>query len=393
MQKRSLTSSITLGAVLLGAVALFGMPATAQQVEAPPPPQQEPEAAPPEQPPAPPEEQPEAAPPPEEAPQMQMPQQPEPPDVPEVVATVNGEEIAGEEFQEAFMQFSQMMMMQGQQPMSEQEVLDQLINTRILEIRAEEAGIEVDEDEVQEQIDELAEQFGGEEELAQLLQQQGIDADELEDMIRQDLRNAEFRDQIADVEVTDEEVEEMYEELRQMGEFEEDERADIQHIFIEGMTEEDREAGQEEILEAYQRIAEGEDFEVVAGEVSEDPATAEEGGRMQLERGMLQGMPEFEEQAFEAPIGEVTEPFMSEQGWHILRVLERHEAGTVPLEEVEDEIRDFVRQNKQGEQLQEWVEAERAEMDIEILMDPDAEPEAPAAPQAPEMELDPDMMP
>ncbi len=382
MQKRSLRSTLTLAAVLLGAAALLGMPAAAQQVEAPPPPQQQPEAAPPEQP--------EAAPPPEEAPQMQMPQQPQPPDVPDVVATVNGEEISGEDFQEAFMQFSQMMMMQGQQPLSEQEVLDQLINTRILEIRAEEAGIEVPDEDVQEQLDELAEQFGGQEQLAQLLQQQGIDPDELEDMIRQDLRNAAFRDQVADVEVTDEEVQEMYEELREMGEFEEGERAEIQHIFIEGMTEEDLEAGQQAITDAYQRLADGEEFDDVAMDVSEDPTTAQEGGRMELERGMLPGMPEFEEQAFEAPIGEVTEPFMSEQGWHILRVIERHEAGTVELEEVEDEIRDFVRQNKQGEELQQWVEAERAEMDIEILMDPAAEPEAPAAPEAPE--LDPDVM-
>ncbi len=372
MQKRIWTSIMTLAAALMCAAALVGTPAAAQQVEAPPPPQQQPEAAPPQQ----------------EAPQMQMPQQPQAPDVPDVVARVNGEEITGEEFQDAFMQFTQMMMMQGQQPLSEQEVLDQLINTRVLEIRAEEAGIEVPDEEVQEQLDELAEQFGGQEQLAQLLEQQGIDPDELADMIRQDLRNAAFRDQVAAVEVTDEEVQEMYEELLQMGEFEEGERADIQHIFIEGMTEEDLEAGQQQIADAYQRIAEGEDFEDVALDVSEDPMTAQEGGHMQLERGMLPSMPEFEEQAFTAPIGEVTDPFMSEQGWHILRVIERHEAGTVPLEDVEEDIRQFVRQNKQGERLQEWVEAERAEMDIEILMDPAAEPEAPAAPEAPEIDLD-----
>ncbi|MFP4193250.1 MAG: peptidylprolyl isomerase, partial [Candidatus Hydrogenedentota bacterium] len=328
--------------------------------------------------------------PPQQPPQMQMPQQPEPPDVPDVVAQVNGEEITGEEFQEAYMQFSQMMMTQGQQPLSEQEVLDQLVNTRILEIRAEEAGIEVPDEDVQEQLDELAEQFGGEEQLEQLLEQQGIDRDELDDMIRQDLRNAAFRDEITDVEVTDEEVQEAYDELREMGEFEQGERADIQHIFIEGMTEEDREAGEEEISDAYQRIEDGEAFEDVASDVSEDPTSAEEGGRMEIERGMLPGMPEFEEQAFEAPTGEVTEPFMSEQGWHIMQVIEREEGGTVPLEEVEEDIREFVRQNEQGEQLQEWVEAERAEMDIEILMDPAEEAEEPAAPEAPE--LDPDAM-
>ncbi|MFO7776652.1 MAG: peptidylprolyl isomerase [Candidatus Hydrogenedentota bacterium] len=384
MQKRLLTSTVTLAAAVMGAVALVGIPAVAQQVEAPPPPQEQGQ---------PPQQQQQGQPPqgqgqpPQQPPQMQMPQQPQPPDVPDVVARVNGEEVTGEEFQEAYMQFSQMMMTQGQQPLSEQEVLDQLINTRILEMRAEEAGIEVPDEDVQEQLDELAEQFGGEEQLTQLLEQQGIDRDELDDMIRQDLRNAAFRDEITDVEVTDEEVQETYDELREMGEFEQGEQADIQHIFIEGMTEEDREAGEEEISDAYQRIADGEDFEDVASDVSEDPTSAEEGGRMEIERGMLPGMPEFEEQAFEAPIGEVSEPFMSEQGWHIMRVIEREEGGTVPLEEVEEDIREFVRQNQQGEQLQEWVEAEREEMDIEILMDPAEESEAPAAPQ-----LDPDAM-
>ncbi len=55
-------------------------------------------------------------------------------------------------------------------------------------------------------------------------------------------------------------------------------------------------------------------------------------------------------------------------------------------EDLDEELDNFVRQEKQQEQLQALIEDARGDMDIEILIDPeDIEIEAPAPPQMPQM--------
>jgi peptidyl-prolyl cis-trans isomerase D len=92
-----------------------------------------------------------------------------------------------------------------------------------------------------------------------------------------------------------------------------------------------------EIEAAAERIAKGEAFEQVAAELSEDPGSKIRGGDLGFfARGqMVKG---FEDAAFALTPGQTSPPVKTEFGWHLIKLEERQDALTRPLEAVRDEI-------------------------------------------------------
>jgi peptidyl-prolyl cis-trans isomerase C len=82
------------------------------------------------------------------------------------------------------------------------------------------------------------------------------------------------------------------------------------------------------------RVAGGEDFSAVAKLESDDTGSAAKGGDLgEFKRGMM--VPPFEQAAFAAKVGEITEPVKSPFGYHIIKV-ESHT--TKPMADVKAEI-------------------------------------------------------
>ena len=90
------------------------------------------------------------------------------------------------------------------------------------------------------------------------------------------------------------------------------------HILVE--TEDEADA-------VIERLDAGEDFAVVATEVSIDTGTGPNGGSLDCNLASVYA-PEFAEAAVAAPIGEVTEPVETEFGYHIIVVESRTVAAT-----------------------------------------------------------------
>jgi len=81
----------------------------------------------------------------------------------------------------------------------------------------------------------------------------------------------------------------------------------------------------EEAQAAVARLDAGEDFTVVAAEVSTDPGSGANGGSLGCS-SPAGYVAEFADATMTAPIGEVTEPVESEFGFHIILVEDRTEA-------------------------------------------------------------------
>ncbi len=78
-------------------------------------------------------------------------------------------------------------------------------------------------------------------------------------------------------------------------------------------------------FEARKRIIDGEDFAVVAQELSQDPGSAANGGELGwFSRGQM--VPEFEDAAFSLAVNEISQPVKTEFGFHIIQVEEKDEA-------------------------------------------------------------------
>jgi len=145
---------------------------------------------------------------------------------------------------------------------------------------------------------------------------------------------------VGQVEVTDERLAQYYEEHKE--EFRQDEQVRARHILFKlpqqaGAEEEARIRAEAEAV--LSRIRAGEDFAAVAAQVSQDSASAQQGGDLGFfKRGDM--VKSFEDVAFGLKPGTASEPVRTEFGYHIIKVEEVQEAGYRPLALVIGELRE-----------------------------------------------------
>jgi foldase protein PrsA len=124
---------------------------------------------------------------------------------------------------------------------------------------------------------------------------------------------------------------------------------------------------EEEARDAYERVDTGEDFAIVAQEVSTDTSTAELGGELgSVTLGQISARygEDLERAAFSMSAGDMR-VVQSDGQWYVVRVLEIDENGALP--------EDFLAA-RQASALDNWLEEQKLSPDIEIerLLDPGA---------------------
>ena len=144
-------------------------------------------------------------------------------DVPDVVATVNGEDITKDEFVPVYeSQFQQMAMQQqttGEQPDQAElkgQVAQQLVDNELLLQGAKDAGIEATDEDIDATLEEVASQngLGSADEVVSALEQQGMSAEEIREDAASQFTLTAFIEQEADIsEPTEEELKKQYEQL------------------------------------------------------------------------------------------------------------------------------------------------------------------------------------
>lgn len=112
-----------------------------------------------------------------------------------------------------------------------------------------------------------------------------------------------------------------------------------------------------------QRVVGGEDFATLARSHSEDATTAVNGGSLGwVNPGDL--VPLFEEAMNSLEPGQVSEPFQTQFGWHIVQVVERRDHDNTD-EMKRSQAREAIRQRKTEEELQAWLRSLRDEAYVE----------------------------
>ena len=149
-----------------------------------------------------------------------------------------------------------------------------------------------------------------------------------------------------DIQVSDEDVASYYQD--NIASFTEEEQRRVSHILIE-FTEgdSDSEAAAKTQAEAVlSRIAQGEDFAVLAKEVSNDTFSGENGGDLDfLETGVME--PSFDEAAFAlTAVGDITELVKTSFGYHVIKLTELKKQVIQSLAEVKIELQAKVSNEK-----------------------------------------------
>ena len=119
---------------------------------------------------------------------------------------------------------------------------------------------------------------------------------------------------------------------------------------------------EETAKEIAKKLNEGEDFAALAREISEDEGSRDKGGNLgYFTNDMLET--KFTNVAFTTNKGDISEPFQTEYGWHILQVQNRRKALQPTFEEMRSEILNFMTYDE----IQNILKSLRAQGDVKLL--------------------------
>ncbi|NNG11969.1 MAG: molecular chaperone SurA [Halobacteria archaeon] len=141
----------------------------------------------------------------------------------------------------------------------------------------------------------------------------------------------------------------------------------VRHILLKPDTLHSDEETRVRLEQLEQRLRGGEDFATLAKSNSQDTLSAAKGGDLGwVNPGDL--VPAFEETMDRLPPGQLSQPFKSQFGWHILEVLERREHDSTE-EYKRSRARQLIRSRKSDEQLLLWLRRLRDESYVEYRLE------------------------
>ena len=277
--------------------------------------------------------------------------------------------------------------MGGRDKVPDQQELVQMATQRVVEqkLLSQEAsrnGIEPNEVRVAQMIQAIEQQAGGREALDASLAEMGSNHEQVMEMIREmDLVRSFIEQKISpSIQVSDEEVASFYAE--NPGMFANDAQIHARHIITAATEDADAAtvaAAAAKAEKARERALAGEDFAELAREMSEGPSAPKGGDLGFFTREQM--VPAFADAAFVLEPGQISEVVRSPFGFHVIKVEEKRPAGTLPLDEVSDDLRAMLVQQKIGQEVGKMVEALVDKGTVTPLAAPKADTAGEAAPQ------------
>jgi len=241
------------------------------------------------------------------------------------------------------------------------EVLEQFITEKLLEAEMRDAGIALTNDDVEQYIEEVKKNNGlSDGDLNAVLSREGMTLDSYKASVKAELgKNELIRRQVrSKVSVTDADVERYY-KLNSKN-YRTGDRARIRHILLSLSERAAPEVAQTTLAKAkeiYGRIKAGEDFAALAREFSEGAGRGDGGDVGWVSRGAL--IAGLDETAFERlAVGQVSEPFRTAMGYHIVKLEARTNGAVEPLTAVAPRIKAELTAKALEERFLKWLKTD-----------------------------------
>lgn len=138
------------------------------------------------------------------------------------------------------------------------------------------------------------------------------------------------------------------------------------HVLIKTNELEDDNTVKQRLEKIRDRILNGEDFATIAAVTSQDPGSAVQGGDLGWS-GPGTFVPEFEKQLEQLDANQISPPFKTQFGWHIVQLLGRrtHDATD---ESRRNKAYAALKESKYQEELEQWLRKLRDESYVEYLI-------------------------
>ncbi|GAB1367359.1 MAG TPA: peptidylprolyl isomerase [Candidatus Cloacimonas sp.] len=210
------------------------------------------------------------------------------------------------------------------------QALERLIDRCLLLSQANQLGIEISDEEYDAALLELIEEdepFGLKGSDLQVLT-----AQELEILLRRRLTIKKYVQVLCpdSLPLTTDKLREFYNENKEF--FVKPQQVHCAHILIRGLGV----SAKQKAETIRSEIKNERDFADYCMECSECPSSSDCGDLGWFERGKM--LPEIDKIAFSLQLGEISQPFTSQYGYHILMLLDKREPEYVPFEEIKDSL-------------------------------------------------------
>ncbi|MEO5787683.1 peptidylprolyl isomerase [Gelidibacter sp.] len=121
----------------------------------------------------------------------------------------------------------------------------------------------------------------------------------------------------------------------------------VAHIMITSSENDSIPDPEKRINEIYKRIKQGENFESLAKQFSDDQSSASNGGKLAPFTSGQLSAPEFEKAAFGLnAVGDYSKPFKTNYGWHIVKLLDKTEP--LPYDDVKFDIENKIQRDSRS---------------------------------------------
>lgn len=295
--------------------------------------------------------------------------------VPDVVATINGVKISGVEFSKGLQSYKKRLAMMGQQVPPEhtkeinKTIIDDLVSRELLIQNCNKTGIKVSDDELNKEMASIKARFQNEEQFNQVIKSQNLTMDDVKSDVRKALAIKKLmKNDIEDkVSVDEKAVNEYYK--NNSTKFVEGESVKASHILLmvdKNATKDAKETAKKKIDGLLIRARKGEDFAKLAKENSDDKGSGQNGGDLGFfSKGMM--VPNFEKAAFSLKKDEVSDVVETEFGYHVIKLIDKKPERTIPLSEVHDKLKNYLKSMEVNKKLSEYLADLRKKADVKVM--------------------------
>ena len=241
-------------------------------------------------------------------------------------------------------------------------IVSYLIEYEILEQSASDEGVSVTDKDVESQITQIEQSYGGEKKVLKILKQQGMTMKMLKDSLKYRLLSQKMSAAVVkDVSVTDAQMEAYWE--KHSDDYQKKASRTVRHVLTKTKAK---------ALAARAALLEGDSWTVVAKKYSTDTGTSSKGGSLgAIHRGEM--VTSFENAAFSLSRDVISQPVKSQYGWHIIEVTKITPAKTVTYEQAKKKIRSKLLKQAKNTTWSSWLEETSDELSVQYAAgyDPD----------------------
>lgn len=251
----------------------------------------------------------------------------------------------------------------------EKQALQQLVSAELLY----QAGQKLEVKDIDKQVDAKIQQgkarFPNEQDFVKAMKDLDMEEKDLRDYTRRDLLITNFIEKtiVPKVTVSEEEARKFYDQ--NPDKFTRAESVKASHILLgvdQKASVEEKKAAREKADKLRKELAGGADFAALAKANSTCPSNQQGGDLGFFGKGQM--VASFEEAAFSLKPGEISDVVETQFGYHIIKVMEKKAAEKVDFKEARPRIEDYLKNQKVGAAVNEYLAEVRKTAKIEFLL-------------------------